>query len=74
MRGEPEAVSEEEQGGITRAVRFAERERLLREWRRTSAAINAEPERRPPGGGSGGPTALLVLGSGSSSGLRLRAR
>jgi hypothetical protein len=45
MPGEPEAISEEEQASITRAVRNAERERLLREWRRTSATINDSLDR-----------------------------
>jgi hypothetical protein len=45
MPGEPEAVSEDEQAGITRAVRLAERERLLHEWRQTRAAINDSLDR-----------------------------
>lgn len=45
LPGEPEAVSEEEQASITRAVRRGEQERLRREWRQTSTTINGELDR-----------------------------
>jgi hypothetical protein len=45
LRREPEAVSEEEQQRQTRAVQRGEQERLRREWRQTSATINAALDR-----------------------------
>jgi hypothetical protein len=45
LTGEPESVSEAEQSAITRAVRDAERERLLREWRQTRTAIDGALDR-----------------------------
>jgi hypothetical protein len=61
LRAEPEAVSEEEQRNLTRAVRDAEHERLLREWRRTSTTINGELDRL---------SAAVSLDHGQRSGIR----
>ena len=61
MHGELEAVSEEEQRNISRAVRDAEHELLLREWRRTSSAINGELDRL---------SAAVSLDHGQRSGVR----
>jgi hypothetical protein len=61
LPAEPEAVSEEEQAALTRAVRNAERERLLREWRQTRATINGELDRL---------SAAVSLDHGQRSGVR----
>jgi hypothetical protein len=61
LPAEPEAVSEEEQASITRAVRQGEQERLRREWRRTRATINGELDRL---------SAAVSLDPGARSGVR----
>jgi len=61
MPGEPEAVSEEEQRNLTRAVRDAEEERLRREWRQAEATINGELDRL---------SAAVSLDPGARSGVR----
>jgi hypothetical protein len=61
LRGEPESITASELERMTRAVRDAEHERLLSEWRRTRTTINGELDRL---------SAAVSLDPGARSGVR----